>query len=75
MSLFKLTIKQRTVVSGNAFEKGMTINVPVRNITNTFPWNQETKDIIVQQFKTQYGLDAKPILGRGPAFFMVEKIS
>lgn len=76
MSLFKLTVKRRTNMGRNAmFEAGMTINVPTRNLTSIFPWNKETQDIIIQQFKTQYSMDAKTIIGRGPAFFNIEKIS
>lgn len=78
MSLFKLTAKRRVQVAfRQCLEKGMTINVAPRNNPYSISLsNPEIRDIIVQQLKTQYGIDASKCKGICDAVnFDVEKIS
>lgn len=61
MSLHKLTVKKRVMIDARQFlMKGMTINVAHRvNGSSVNFSNPEVRNIIAQQFSTQYGLDVR----------------
>lgn len=74
MALFKITAKQNSYSNGLRLEKGMSVEVASKYMTNPVTTNRG--DEVQDAFMRKYGLDLKKLGGgRVPAhLFEVEKI-